>query len=106
MALLQLTVIPLGTGNPSVGEYVADVQKALEKENIRFQLNDMGTLIEGEAQELLGVVSRIYELPFLKGAQRVVTQMVIDDRRDKDIQIGDKIDAVQSRLKLSEKEET
>ncbi|MBU4261850.1 MAG: MTH1187 family thiamine-binding protein [Proteobacteria bacterium] len=98
MALLQLTVIPLGTGTPSVGEYVVDIQRALEKENVRFQLNDMGTLIEGEAKELLALVAKIYELPFQKGALRVVTQMVIDDRRDKHVAIGEKIDAVHKRL--------
>ncbi|MFZ5759536.1 MAG: MTH1187 family thiamine-binding protein [Thermodesulfobacteriota bacterium] len=98
MALLQLTVIPLGTGDPGVGEYVADIQKALAGEKVRFQLNDMGTLIEGEARELLALVGRIYEIPFQHGARRVVTQMVIDDRRDKEIHIGDKIAAVQRRL--------
>lgn len=98
MALLQLTVIPLGTGTPSVGEYVADIQRALEKEKVRFQLHDMGTVIEGEAGELLALVARIHELPFQKGAMRVVTQLVIDDRRDKKVGIGDKVDAVHKRL--------
>ncbi len=98
MALLQLTMIPLGTGTPSVAEYVAEVQKALEKENISFQLNDMGTVIEGNAVELLGLVSKIYEIPFKKGAMRVVTQIVIDDRRDKQVAIGDKVAAVHDIL--------
>lgn len=98
MAILQLTIIPLGTKTTSVGDYVADIQQALAEENISYQLNDMGTLLEGDARDLLAVVSRIYELPFNKGAARVVTQMVIDDRRDKDIQIGDKIEAVRKRL--------
>jgi uncharacterized protein YqgV (UPF0045/DUF77 family) len=31
MAIMQLTIIPLGTQSPSVGEYVADIQKALQK---------------------------------------------------------------------------
>lgn len=101
MALLQLTIIPLGTETPSVGGYVADIQHALEKENVRFQLNDMGTLIEGDAQDLFAVVAKIYELPFTKGAKRVVTQLVIDDRRDKKIGIGDKILAVHGRMKKS-----
>lgn len=98
MALLQLTIIPMGTQTPSVGDYVADIQKALEKENVSFQLTDMGTLIQGEVQDLLQIVSRIYELPFQRGAERVVTQMVIDDRRDKDVAIGDKTAAVQERM--------
>ena len=98
MALLQLTIIPLGTKTPSVGDYVADIQKALEKENVSFQLTDMGTLIQGDVHDLLQVVSRIYELPFQRGAERVVTQMVIDDRRDKEIVIGDKTAAVKDRM--------
>ncbi len=98
MALLQLTIIPMGTATPSVGEYVADIQKALEQEGVCFQLNDMGTLIQGEVKELLAVVAKIYEIPFQKGAVRVVTHMVIDDRRDKEISIGDKITAVKKLL--------
>lgn len=98
MALLQLTVIPLGTATPSVGEYVAEIQKTLKNEKVQFTLNDMGTLIEGEAQDLLALVARIYELPFARGAQRVVTHIVIDDRRDKAVHIGDKIKAVQERM--------
>ena len=61
-------------------------------------LTDMGTLIQGDIQELLQVVSRIYDLPFQRGAQRVVTHMVIDDRRDKEIAIGDKTAAVKEKL--------
>jgi uncharacterized protein (TIGR00106 family) len=99
MALMQLTIIPLGTKTPSVGEYVADIQKALKNESISFKLTDMGTLLEGNVHDLLQVVGRIYELPFNRGAQRVVTQMVIDDRRDKDVAIGDKTAAVEDRLK-------
>ena len=47
MALLQLTMIPVGAG-VSVGEYVVEIQKRLEKEGATFRLNDMGTIIEGE----------------------------------------------------------
>ena len=98
MALLQLTVIPLGTGSASVGDYVADIQKALVKTGVSFQLNDMGTLIQGDIDELLDVVRTLYDIPFGRGAQRVVTQIVIDDRRDKEVKIGDKIATVHERL--------
>ncbi len=98
MALLQLTTIPLGTQTPSVGDYVAEIQKELEKTNMPFRLNDMGTVIEGNISELLAIIDKIYEIPFKKGAMRVVTQIVIDDRRDKKVAIGDKITAVQHIL--------
>jgi len=99
MALMHLTVIPLGTGSTSVGEHVADIQKALEKSGFPFTLTDMGTTVEGSSRELLALAAQLAEIPFAKGVQRVVTQISIDDRRDKKVTLGDKISAVADRLK-------
>ncbi len=96
MALLQLTMIPMGVG-VGVGNHVHSIQKKLEEEGASFRLNDMGTVIEGEVQELLTLIGKIYETPFDNGAVRVVTQIVIDDRRDKDVYIGDKVSSVLKR---------
>lgn len=98
MALMQLTIIPLGTGSPSVGTFVADIQKALQQEAVDFKLNDMGTTIHGEVSELLTLAAKLHELPFEKGIQRVVTQISIDDRRDKKVALGDKVAAVTAQL--------
>lgn len=98
MALMQLSIIPLGTGSPSVGQFVADIQQALQQEGANFKLNDMGTTIEGESAELLALAAKIHELPFQKGVQRVVTQITMDDRRDKKVALGDKLASVQARL--------
>ncbi len=98
MALMQLTVIPIGTGSASVGDFVVDFQKALSLENFNFELTDMGTVVEGESSALLELAARIHDLPFAKGVKRVVTQITIDERRDKSISIGDKIHSVQERL--------
>ena len=98
MALMQLTIIPLGTGSPSVGEFVADIQLALENAGFPFKLTDMGTLVEGRPEKLLELAARLSELPFNKGVKRVVTQISIDDRRDKKVSLGDKSSAVADRL--------
>ena len=98
MALMQLSIIPLGAGSPSVGHFVADIQEALHKEGAAFQLTDMGTIIEGEAHELLALAARLHELPFKKGVQRVVTHIVMDERRDKKVSLGDKVASVEGRL--------
>jgi uncharacterized protein (TIGR00106 family) len=98
MALMQLTVIPIGTGSASVGDFVVDFQKALTLEKFNFELTDMGTVVEGEPPALLELAAKIHAMPFAKGVQRVVTQITIDERRDKSISIGDKIHSVQERL--------
>ena len=96
---MHLTIIPLGTGSASVGEYVVDIQKALEKSGLPYTLTDMGTTVEGSSKELLILAGQLSEIPFSKGVQRVVTQISLDDRRDKKIELGDKIASVAARLK-------
>ena len=98
MALMQITIIPLGTASVSVGDHVAAVQRLLAAKGVPHQLNDMGTLIEGDPAELLRLAGTIHELPFQHGCRRVVTQISLDDRRDKKIAIGDKTAAVKQRL--------
>lgn len=97
MAILQLTIIPMGTGNCSVGHYVAALQGKLRQMKVPFVMTDMGTILEGDASQLLDLVKRLYETPFDDGAVRVVTQISIDDRRDKKVKIGDKIRSITSQ---------
>ena len=99
MALMHLAIIPLGTSSPSVGEFVAEIQKTLEQSGFSYRLTDMGTTIEGNSRELLNFAGRLAEIPFSKGIQRVVTHISLDDRRDKKVALGDKVDAVAARLK-------
>ena len=98
MALMHLSVIPLGTGSASMGRYIADIQEALEQAGMPFKLTDMGTTIEGSSKELLALASRLSEIPFSQGVHRVVTQIILDDRRDKNIHLGDKITSVADHL--------
>lgn len=99
MALMHLTVIPLGTGSPSVGNHVADIQQALANSGLPHKLTDMGTTIEGGSRELLALAAQLAEIPFNSGVQRVVTQISLDDRRDKKVEIGDKTASVAERLR-------
>ncbi len=98
MALMQLTVVPLGE-SVSVGDFVAEFQRQLALEDVEFSMNDMGTVVVGEVSELLAVAAKIHQIPFAKGVKRVLTQISIDDRRDKDVRLGDKVRVVQERLR-------
>lgn len=98
MAIMEISVVPLGLGHPSVGDYIAGVVGYLQKEGIPFELTDMGTLVHGHAARLLKVAQVLHELPFEKGVMRVMTHITIDDRRDKDVFLGDKTKSVMARL--------
>ena len=99
MALMQITIIPVGTAGTSVGSYVAEIEKFLRSRDIEHALEDMGTVVYGTADMLLDIAREIHNLPFKSGAQRVITQITIDDRRDVDRNIGEKKNSVLSRLK-------
>ena len=95
---MQISVLPVGLGTPSVGDYVAALIDYLRKNNIPFRLTDMGTVIEGSPAKLLELARILHELPFEKGVQRVVTHITLDDRRDKRVSLGDKTTSVEARL--------
>jgi uncharacterized protein (TIGR00106 family) len=98
MAIMEISVVPLGLGTPSVGDYIAQVVKYLQSEGIPHELTDMGTVVHGHAARLLKVAQVLHELPFEQGVNRVMTHITIDDRRDKDVHLGDKVKSVKARL--------
>lgn len=102
MALMQITVIPIGTGSPSVGDYVADIEIFLKEKGVEHSLQDMGTVVAGTTEELLQLGAELHRLPFSKGAQRVVTSITLDERLDKERKIGEKQASVLQRLKERE----
>jgi len=99
MAIAFLTITPLGTGTPSVSRFVAGVERILRETSLHHQLTAMGTIIEGDLDEILAVVRRMHEHPFTQGAQRVSTSLRIDDRRDKPHSIAGKMRSVEEKLK-------
>lgn len=98
MAIMEISVVPLGLGDPSVGDFIAEVVRYLQQEGIPHELTDMGTLMHGHSARLLKVAQVLHELPFDRGVNRVLTHITIDDRRDKDVYLGDKIKSVKARL--------
>ncbi|EJA1858873.1 MTH1187 family thiamine-binding protein [Staphylococcus pseudintermedius] len=103
MAIVDVVVIPVGTEGPSVSQYIAEIQTKLEEfkqeGKIDYQLTPMNTLIEGELADLFEVIQAIHELPFNKGLDRVCSNIRIDDRRDKQRKMNDKLDSVKKHLK-------
>ena len=98
MAIATVHVIPLGTPTPSVGSYIADCVKVLKEMGARFEVNAMGTIIDGEMDEIVNIVKKMHEIPFEKGVQRVVTTVTIDDRKDKRVTAREKLASVMKRL--------
>ncbi len=94
MAIAEISVVPLGTGNTSLSSYVADCIKVLDQSGLVYELHGMGTIIEGDLKDLFDVILKMHEVPFQAGALRVATSIKIDDRRDKEASAKSKVQAV------------
>ncbi|NEW09558.1 MTH1187 family thiamine-binding protein [Paenibacillus sp. SYP-B3998] len=99
MAIAEFTIIPIGTATTSLSSYVADLHKELEKHtDIIFEMTPMGTILEGPLDRLFEVIRAVHEVPFTHGAQRVSTSIKIDDRRDKQASMAQKMQSVVEKL--------
>lgn len=99
MVVVEVTVIPIGTGSPSLSDYVARALKELRGSDLEYEFTSTGTIIEGELEEVLSMVKRMHESVFDKDVSRVVTILEIDDRRDKDLSIEGKKKSTEEKLK-------
>ena len=99
MAIVEVSIVPLGTSTPSISQYVAGAVQVLQKEkNIKYELTGMGTIIEGDLERLLGLVGKMHRSVFTAGIERVVTVVKIDERRDKASSIVGKVESVKRKL--------
>ncbi|EEI83043.1 MTH1187 family thiamine-binding protein [Anaerococcus tetradius] len=98
MAVVEVCLIPIGTKETSVSKYVAEAEKILMAEGVKYKLNPMGTVIEADADRALEVIRKMQESVFAKGADRVYSVIKMDDRRDKKASMEQKIKSVEDKL--------
>jgi uncharacterized protein (TIGR00106 family) len=91
----EISIIPIGTGDTGLSHYIAACLKVLEgRKDMPYRLTPMGTIIEGPLDKVIEAVRKMHEMPFSKGASRVVTLLKIDDRRDKSSTMAGKVESV------------
>jgi uncharacterized protein (TIGR00106 family) len=101
--IAEVTFSPLGTATPSLSKYVTAALAVLQTHpEVRYQLNPMGTVLEGERRAIIDVVEEMNEAIFAAGAKRVGTTLKIDDRRDQDSSMEHKVEVVREGLRDSE----
>ncbi|HEY9246099.1 MAG TPA: MTH1187 family thiamine-binding protein [Candidatus Methanoperedens sp.] len=95
----QLEIVAVGTGNTSMSSHISDAVKAIEKSGVKYQLNPMGTTLEGSSlDDIFRATKAVHEILVKKGINRVVTHITIDDRRDAPKGMAEKVESVKSKL--------
>ena len=96
MVLLEFSMSPLGKGE-SVGEYVSRSLEIIDQSGVQYRLNPMGTVLEGEWDEVMDVVSQCYER-MRKDCNRISCTIKVDYRKGKSGRLSGKVASVENRL--------
>lgn len=94
--LVEFSIIPIGVGS-SLGDQLAEVLKIVDASGLPYKLNPMGTVIEGEWDEVMRLIRKCHKT-VMKTGERTVTTISIDDRKGKPNRIEAKVKSIERRI--------
>ena len=78
MVVAEITITPV-VGD-ELTPYIDAAIDEVRKSGLNYEVEAMGTTVEGELDQVLDVVKNAHEAVRHKGANRVLTEVRIDDR--------------------------
>ena len=94
--LIEFSIVPVGSGS-SIGERLAEVLKVVDESGLPYKVNPMGTVLEGEWDDLFKLVKKCHKA-VMKNEERVITTISVDDRKKKPNRIEEKVKSIEKRL--------
>jgi uncharacterized protein (TIGR00106 family) len=96
MVLLEFSMSPMSQGE-SVSKYVARSLDIIDRSGLPYRLTPMGTIIEGEWDEVMAVVDQCFKL-MSSDCSRVSTTIRVDYRQGRSGALDGKVAAVEEKL--------
>ena len=96
MVLLEFAIFPTDKG-VSVSPYVSRILDYIDKSGVTYQLTPMGTILEGNWDKVMAVVSGCFKL-LEKDCDRISLNLKIDYRKGSESRMHTKIEKVEKIL--------
>jgi uncharacterized protein (TIGR00106 family) len=96
MILAEFSMFPLGKSE-SVSPYVARSLEIIDKSGLPYRMGSMGTTLEGEWDDVMGVIQKCYEA-MRKDCHRIECSISIDSREGENGRIVSKIKSVETKV--------
>jgi uncharacterized protein (TIGR00106 family) len=94
--IFEFSVVPIGRGEALSG-LVARIIDIVDRSGLPYQLTAMGTIVEGDWDEVFGLIRKCHET--MRGqASRVYTHITVDDRDKTSGRIKGKVAEVEAAL--------
>ena len=97
MVLLEFSMSPLGKGE-SVGKYVSRSLDIIDKSGVEYRLNPMGTVMEGDWNQVFTVVKKCFEA-MKKNCNRISVGIKVDYRKGHRGRLNSKVTSIEKKLK-------
>ncbi len=94
--LVEFSIVPVGVGS-SIGDQLAEVLKIVDASGLPYKVNPMGTVIEGQWDEVMKLIRKCHSTVMKRG-ERAITTISIDDRKGKPNRIEQKVKSIERRL--------
>lgn len=94
--LMVFSIVPIGAGT-SIGDQLAEVLKIVDASGLPYKVNPMGTVVEGEWDDLMKLVKKCHRT-VMKTGERAMTNISIDDRKGKPNRIEEKVKSIERRI--------
>jgi uncharacterized protein (TIGR00106 family) len=94
--LVDLSIFPLDKGD-SLSAHVARALKIIRDSGLPYRIGPMGTSLEGEWDQVMGVVNNCFQ-ELRKDCDRVYVALKIDYRKGHSGRIESKVKSVQEKL--------
>jgi uncharacterized protein (TIGR00106 family) len=94
--LVDLSIFPLDKGD-SLSAHVARPLKIIRDSGLPYRIGPMGTSLEGEWDQVMGVVNNCFQ-ELKKDCNRVYVALKIDYRKGPSGRIESKVKSVQEKL--------
>ena len=94
--LAEFSIVPIGIGS-SIGGQLAEVLKIVDASGLPYKINPMGTVVEGEWDEIMKLIKKCHQT-IMKTGERALTNISIDDRKGKPHRIDAKVKSLEKRI--------
>ena len=98
MPLLEISIVPVGTDSPSFSSQVIDEVRVIEEKNIKYEVTPTSTVLEGEIDDLWEAAKEMHQKALEMGPERIVTNIKVDHRTDKQMDMDKQVDKVEKQL--------
>jgi len=96
MHLLEFSMSPFDKGE-SLSKYVSNSLKIIHESGIPYRINPMGTVLEGNWDEVMGVVKSCFD-KMNQDCSRIAISIKMDYRKGKEGRLQAKIKSVEDKL--------